>query len=405
MQSQPNGGPAMERTRHPGIYKRGSRYVVVWRHRGKQHKEFFRTLAEAREAKGQRQSGDRRPRSRVNFEDYFQRWIDSYAGRTARGFSDTTRPEYRRPIEQHALPRWRTWTLEDVEPADVRELFAATRERGATASTIRKLRVALSALFATAVEENALRSNPVQGVRIPQAPADEDHEDGRPKALTRNELSVLLSAIPADWRLFFELLTHTGLRISEAIGLTWQHVELGERPRLKVTEQFYEGQRKRLKSRKARREIPLSEGMAGKLRAHRRDTYRDEDRPVFPSKRGTELNPSNVRGRVLSPAAERAGLGWVSFHTFRHTCASLLFEAGKNVKQVQEWLGHASPAFTLNTYVHLMDDGLGDADFLDNAVALGSEPCAGGVSDGNRSSARSWSPKRERAPGQSLARF
>ena len=52
----------------------------------------------------------------------------------------------------------------------------------------------------------------------------------------------------------------------------------------------------------------------------------------------------------------------------RHTCASLLFESGKNVEQVQEWLGHADPGFTLRTYVHLMDDGLGDADFLDLAV-------------------------------------
>lgn len=36
-------------------------------------------------------------------------------------------------------------------------------------------------------------------------------------------------------------------------------------------------------------------------------------------------------------------------HTFRHTCASLLFAAGKNVKQVQVWLGHADPGFTVRT--------------------------------------------------------
>jgi site-specific recombinase XerC len=58
----------------------------------------------------------------------------------------------------------------------------------------------------------------------------------------------------------------------------------------------------------------------------------------------------------------------VSFHTFRHTCASLLFEAGRNVKQVQAWLGHADPGFTLKTYIHLMDSGVGGADFLDHAV-------------------------------------
>ena len=69
---------------------------------------------------------------------------------------------------------------------------------------------------------------------------------------------------------------------------------------------------------------------------------------------------------------------WVTFHTFRHTCASMLFEAGRNVKQVAEWLGHADPAFTLRTYVHLMDAGVGDADFLDTAVRVntGSTQCA-----------------------------
>jgi integrase len=58
----------------------------------------------------------------------------------------------------------------------------------------------------------------------------------------------------------------------------------------------------------------------------------------------------------------------VSFHTFRHTCASLLFDAGRNIKQVQEWLGHADPGFTLSTYVHLMDEGVGDAAFMDTAI-------------------------------------
>jgi integrase len=39
------------------------------------------------------------------------------------------------------------------------------------------------------------------------------------------------------------------------------------------------------------------------------------------------------------------------------------------VKQVQEWLGHADPGFTLRTYVHLMDEGVGDVPFTDEAVS------------------------------------
>jgi integrase len=101
---------------------------------------------------------------------------------------------------------------------------------------------------------------------------------------------------------------------------------------------------------------------------------------------GTELVPANVYRRVLAPAAISVGMkvefetidkdgepckydrSKVSFHTFRHTCASMLFEAGRNVKQVSEWLGHTDPSFTLRTYVHLMDEGVGDAEFFDEAV-------------------------------------
>jgi integrase len=108
--------------------------------------------------------------------------------------------------------------------------------------------------------------------------------------------------------------------------------------------------------------------MAERLRARRRDLYEAESGPVFATSVGTVLSPSSVRSRVLIPAAQPVGLGWIGFHTFRHTCASLLFEPGKDVKQVQEWLGHSDPGFTLRTYVHLMDEGLGEADFLDAAV-------------------------------------
>ena len=86
------------------------------------------------------------------------------------------------------------------------------------------------------------------------------------------------------------------------------------------------------------------------------------------------FSPNNLGRDVLIPTREALGMDWVTFHTFRHTCASLLFSEDRNIKQVQKWLGHADPSFTLKTYVHLMDEGIGDAAFLDGAVAVvGSE--------------------------------
>ena len=371
----------LKKTRYPGIYKRGSRYVTTWEHRGKQHKESFRTLPEAREAKGKRDAGEKRPKSRIRFGDYFDEWIENYAGRTSRGFSETTRPEYRRPIEAHAIARWKMWRMNEVEPADLRDLFGQMRRDGRSTSEIKKTRAALSVMFATAHEDGVVPSNPVLGVRIPPSSEDESPPDEKAKALTRAELGVLLAALPSESRLLCGFLAHTGLRISEAVGLRWEHLDLGEHPKVRVREQLYKGKRKRLKSKDGKRDLPLSPGMAQQLLALRRDGYGGPEAPVFASKAGTPLRPENVYRRALAPTAISAGFkvevevdgkkkvrSAVSFHTFRHTCASLLFEAGRNVKQVQAWLGHADPGFTLSTYIHLMDSGMGNAAFLDQAV-------------------------------------
>ena len=87
---------------------------------------------------------------------------------------------------------------------------------------------------------------------------------------------------------------------------------------------------------------------------------------MFPSKRGTQLDPSNVFAKVLKPAARRAGVPWAGFHALRHTAATALFRNGAIAKQVQHWLGHHSPAFTLATYVHLLPDDLPEPHFLDS---------------------------------------
>lgn len=362
----------MEKTRHPGIYKRGGRYVVVWTHKGRQHKSFHRTLTEAREAQGdRRQLGGRTPTSRASFAEYARDWLDNYGGRTSRGIGELTMRDYRRSIEGDAIRYFRMYRLAEVEPPDVRRFVADLEGRGLSPGSIRKKVAPLRALFATAFEDGAIRSNPTIGVRV-RGQRGEHEDEGRVKALTREELGRFLAAVPAEWRPFFELLVHSGLRVSEAVGLTWRDVEFGERPRLRVRQQVCRGERRRLKSRDSRRDVPLSPGMARRLWQRRSESeYRRDADPVFATGIGTPLMDGNVRSRVLKPAAEAAGLPWVGFHTLRHTCASLLFEGGKDVKQVAGWLGHADAGFTLRTYVHLMDDGVGEADFLDEVVTVG----------------------------------
>jgi integrase len=274
------------KTKTPGIYKRGSRYVVIWRHRGKQYKSFHRTLAEAREAKGQRQSGSRRPSTKQPFAEYARSWLDGYQGRTARGFSDQTRSDYRRSIEHYAIPFFDGSRLCDIEQPDVRRLISSLQARGLAASSVRKNIAPVKALFATACEDGDLALNPALGVRVNARQAAEDATEERAKAMTRVELGAVLT-LPERWRLLFELLAHTGLRISELLGLDWADLELGDRPRLRVRRQYYRGTLKHhLKTEEGRRELPLSPGMARKLwtarppRACARHGYQEGRRPM-----------------------------------------------------------------------------------------------------------------------------
>jgi integrase len=281
------------------------------------------------------------------------------------GFSDQTRSDYRRSIEQYALPFFDGSRLCDVEQPDVRRFISSLQARGLAASSVRKNIAPVKALFATACEDGDLAQNPTLGVRVNARQQTEDASGEQAKAMTRAELATVLQALPDRWRLPFELLAHTGLRISELLGLDWDDLELGDRPRLKIRRQCYRGTLKQhLKTEQGRRELPLSPGMARKLWAARPARAAG---PMFATATGTRLQERNLR-RVLDVATDRAGVPWVSFHTFRHTCASMLLESGKNIRQVAGWLGHTDPSFTLRTYTHLMDDGLGGAEFLDDAV-------------------------------------
>jgi hypothetical protein len=159
------------------------------------------------------------------------------------------------------------------------------------------------------------------------------------------------------------------------------------------------------KSRHSRRDIPLSPTLARRLWR----LQRAPEQLLFATPTGERLRRANVYRRVLAPAAEAAGVEWAAFHTFRHTCASLLFEAGRNIKQVQAWLGHRSAAYTLATYVHLMDDGAGDADFLDgivaDALARAAREAAGGDEGETEPEPAGERPRHERCGNRIAARF
>jgi integrase len=75
---------------------------------------------------------------------------------------------------------------------------------------------------------------------------------------------------------------------------------------------------------------------------------------IFSSEIGTPLNPENLVKRSFKPLLKRCGLSEIRFHDLRHTCATLLMGRGVHPKLVQELLGHATIAMTLDTYSHYL---------------------------------------------------
>lgn len=387
------------KTRTPGIYKRGKRYVFSYRVDGRQRWESHRTLDAARLAKAARATdihrGEHQEHTRITLHEYALEWVGRYQGRGRRGFRENTREEYHRQLHQYILYHFPSrLRLTDLTPSQVAQFLAwlcdedmqgkrAVEQRRIqrarkldvdpqtlplgdmkplrlSDATISNTLAPLRACLASAVREGLIRTSPARDIDLPHRPTLNDEEQ-EVKALTRAQLTALLGALPDNWRLCFWLLAATGLRVSEALALQWKHLELtGPSPHVKVRRAYVRGKFGPPKSRYGKREIPIDTQLAQTLREHHQTTrLAAPEHLVFPSTAGSTMDQGNLRERTLKPAARKADVPWAGFHTFRHTCATLLFAQGANAVQVQRWLGHHSPAFTLARYVHLLDNNLG----------------------------------------------
>ena len=104
-----DNGRSLVKTRWPGIYKRGSGYVVRVRdHRGRQVQRAARTLAQAREMRSELLAdvsrGEYRSETKITLSQYAERWIATYRGRTGKGVRPLTVIEYKKDLDLHVLP-------------------------------------------------------------------------------------------------------------------------------------------------------------------------------------------------------------------------------------------------------------------------------------------------------------
>ena len=129
------------------------------------------------------------------------------------------------------------------------------------------------------------------------------------------------------------------------------------------------------KTSRSKRTVPVARSVIRRLEEHLATFVGPEpDALVFTAPRGGPLARSLFSRRVWRPAVIRAGIPSITFHGLRHSFVAILVAAGCNVREVSEWAGHNSVAFTLTRYGGLFEDGSEAAvDRLDTLLGGGSK--------------------------------
>lgn len=188
------------------------------------------------------------------------------------------------------------------------------------------------------------------------------------RPLTPEQARRLLISVRGDrFEALYVLAVTSGLREGELLGLRRDDIDL-ERRVLQVCRQLTRtrdglsfSEPKRGKARVVR----LDGAAVAALEDHRAVQNRERARAgtlwqetglVFTSTVGTPVDVSNLTYRSFRPLLTRADLPRIRFHDLRHTCATLLLSRGTHPKIVQEMLGHANIAMTMDTYSHVLPD-------------------------------------------------
>ena len=363
----------LKRTRHEGIFAAGGGYVVRYRDGGgRQRQKTCRTLDEAKRfrAKATLNPSTVSPRSGPTIRAYADEWLSMLGS-----VRPSTAIEYRRDLEKYVLPRIGSIRMGALDARRIRRLAYDLREErtrrapaGRSWSTVRRLLAPLSVMLSAATEEGVIPAKPWPRLPTPR------RDPTKRRHLTVDELLRLLDALPTEAdRLLVRFLAETGLRVSELKALRWHDLELGDAPTVLVRRRHrsLDGEQE-VKTERSAGSVPITPHLARELKAHRlRQGHPGRSELVFTAPRGGRIDETDFRRRVLDPACARAGLDPIGYHVLRHTHGSIVAAETRDVRAVQRRLRHASAAFTLETYVHLLDDRAGVDSVSDALDATG----------------------------------
>ncbi|MYQ61827.1 MULTISPECIES: tyrosine-type recombinase/integrase [Streptomyces] len=342
--------------------------------RKKREAEVWLSRIEADMASGQHVDPKR---GRATFREYAERWLK------AQSSDPGTRDSVRSQVRLHALPYLGSRPLGSFRPEHIRD-WLAELERALPATSYRRVIFAsVSSILSAAVDDGYMRKNPCDSKSV-KAPS---RNMRRVTPWTHAQVFSVQSALPRQYRATVDLGAGCGLRQGEVFGLAedaihfdtgWLHV--GCQVKIVDGQPVFA-----LPKRQKERDVPLAGQVADRLTAHIAEfpptvvtlPWERTDGPLVTKRllfvrpdgkgpvRRTDFNtrfwkPALVHGGLIPtplPGEKHAAAREHGMHALRHFYASVLLDAGENIKALSTYLGHSDPGFTLRTYTHLMPSG------------------------------------------------
>ena len=297
------------------------------------------------------------------------RWIDIWLSEYCSHVKYQTKKHYIAQCDTHIKPMIGQTKLSELSTPQLQKFYNALSQTGRTITkrengkrkitheplspkSIKNIHGILSKCLNTAVDLGYIRINPASRVNLPIIERKEINP------LTNEQVKTFLKLIETDqYKNIFKLILFTGLRESEAIGLTWDCVDT-ESNILTINKQLQRRPQRDggytfapLKNDKPRI-LSVPQFVIDSILNEPR--IENEKNLVFLSKMGTPIDPRYLYYHYKRIASQM-GIPQSRVHDLRHTYAVLALQNGDEIKTVQSNLGHATAAFTLDVYGHTTD--------------------------------------------------
>lgn len=259
-------------------------------------------------------------------------------------------------INNHIRPKWGEYSLAEVKPLAVRDWLRGVKDKKGKHPLASKTRGHIKGLMhrifdcAMLWEYLPPDRNPMSLVRIEGT----TKRRKKPRILTPKEFGELMAEVNREpCRTMVILALCTGVRCSELVALKWRDIDW-QNLSIQVRRAMVAGRLDDVKTEYSDAPVPLDPALAEVMLNWKRKTeFHSDSDFVFasPFMAGEKpYTPWNMQHNHLRPAAVRAGLGPIGWHTLRHTYRAWLGDNGEPLTVQKELMRHASIQTTLNTY-------------------------------------------------------